>query len=220
VRSDAAPQRVHEDSLLRGLLRCAGCRYALKWIPQRNAPPRWVCRTIAGERGATHDCADPARIRSSQHDSLEAEIVAAFMDLAAGVAAERQDVEADIAGMARRAQDAEALLDELASIGVRRQLGAARWSSMMAEARADADHWRQAVVTAKAATRGIADRATLEDAWPGMTLDERQDALRAIVQAVMIGSGGEVVAIVPVWADVDLPRVGGHDFVARPWGDD
>jgi hypothetical protein len=36
----------------------------------------------------------------------------------------------------------------------------------------------------------------------------------------MVGAGGEMVAIVPVRVDADPPRIGGHDFVARPWGSD
>ena len=127
VRSTTQGPRVHEDSLLRGLLRCAGCRYALKRQPQRGSAPSWRCRTILRERSATHSCASPVRLNG--HDALEAErlVVERFMALASEVGARREDTDEDLGALERRVGEAEALLDELASLELRRELGAVRW---------------------------------------------------------------------------------------------
>jgi hypothetical protein len=217
VRSDAgADQRRHEDSLLRGLLRCSGCRYALKRMPQPEAPPRWRCRTLLTERSATHMCDSPAAITSRQSPEAEQTVIDAFMRLASGVGVEPAAVE-NIAELERRAQEAEALLDELSSLEVRATLGATRWGKLIAEAR-DSVEWSQhELATARAQSRTIGtDRITLEQAWADMTLPEQQDALRSIVQAVMVDASG-AVEVVPVWVEADLPRKGAKDFSARPW---
>ncbi len=60
----SSPQiaRVHPESVLRGLVRCSGCRYVLKRLHARTGPPRWRCRTIVSDRSATHECVRPAAI--------------------------------------------------------------------------------------------------------------------------------------------------------------
>jgi len=60
------------------------------------------------------------------------------------------------------------------------------------------------------------DRVTLEAAWIEMTLSERQEALRSIVQTVILASDG-TLDVVPVWVEADLPRTGSMGFVARRW---
>lgn len=223
VRSTTQGPRVHEDSLLRGLLRCAGCRYALKRQPQRESAPSWRCRTILRERSATHSCALPVRLNG--HDALEAEglVVERFMALASEVGARREDTDEDLGALERRVGEAEALLDELASLELRRELGAVRWGALVADARAGADTARHELAAAQGRARvaGGTDRATLEQTWQGMTLAERQGALRSVVQAVMIDARKRPVAervdVVPVWEGIDLPYKGSRNFAARRW---
>jgi DNA invertase Pin-like site-specific DNA recombinase len=230
VRSaPAVKDRAHSESLLRGLLRCAGCRYVLKRQPgRRGEHPRWLCRTVLTNRDATHDCEQPVRVRQSESAAIEEVVLKEFFRLATGVAAERSpdatsgDAERRLADAERRLADAEALLDELSSLEVRRSLGAERWNRMVSEARDDVERAEQEVAGARAMTRvGSIDVATLEEGWAGMTLPERQDALRSIVQAVMVEAGDAPVAervhVAPVWEAVDLPRKGAQGFVARPF---
>lgn len=223
VRSEPAARRVHEDSLLRGLLRCAGCRYVLKRLPQLSGrPPRWACRTMISDRAATHECSAPARLTQTQGIETEALVVAEFMALAQGVEAVSDTAAQEAEGAERRAQEAEALLDELSSLEVRRTLGAERWSTMTAAARESLEVAQRELGAVRARRRsvGTADRATLEEVWDEMVMAERQEALRSLVQAVMVRAGDAAVAdrvrVLPVWVDVDLPRKGA-EFTARPW---
>ena len=225
VRSTPRTARAHPESLLRGLLRCAGCRYALKrHVGRTGEHPWWACRTLLTERNATHDCESPVRVRQLESPEVERVVVAEFMRLAAGVAAERAP-DTSAADAERRLADAEALLDELSDLAVRKQVGAARWSRMVAEARGEVDRAGQDLATARAVSRvgGTVDAATLEEGWAGMALAERQEALRSIVQAVMVDAVpapvAERVHVIPVWESVDLPRkgAGAQGFVARPF---
>lgn len=216
VRSDVTV-REHDDSLLRGLLRCGGCRYVLKRLPSRTGPPRWRCRTLVAERGS-HECSAPAKLTGRDAERVEELVVQEFFALAADVAVEPSTTTAKVADLERAVRDSEALLDELSDVQVRKQLGAARWSKMVAEAREGMDQAAQDLARARAQASMLpgADRVTLERAWAGMTLPERQEALRSIVQAVVVGEDGGV-DVVPVWVDADLPRRGATGFRARPW---
>jgi site-specific DNA recombinase len=221
VRSDVK-RREHEDSLLRGLLRCSGCRYVLKRLPPpRGGPPRWRCRTVTTERAATHDCKAPATLTGREGEQIEALVVEKFMALAAGVAVEPSSTTAKVADPERKVRDAETLLDELSTLAVRERLGGDRWSRMVDEARGALDAGTQELARARAQARMLpgVDRMTLEAAWEGMTLPERQDALQSIVQAVMVDADGGI-DVVPVWVEADLPRRGAgvaNGFVARSW---
>jgi site-specific DNA recombinase len=217
VRSDVK-HRAYDDSLLRGLLRCAGCRYAMKRLPNRDKPPRWRCRTVTPERSATHECDAPATLTGREGEQVEAQVIEQFMALAAGVAVEPATTTAKVADLERHVKDAEMLLDEIATLPMREQLGSERWRRMVAEARESVDTAMQELARARAQARVLpgVDRVTLEAAWEAMTLAERQEALRSIVQAVMVDADG-IIDVVPVWVEADFPRKGNDGFVARPW---
>jgi site-specific DNA recombinase len=217
VRSDVSG-RDHDDSLLRGLLRCAGCRYVLKRLPNRTSPPRWRCRTVLAERAATHDCESPATLTGRQGIEVEAQVIEEFFAVAAGVAVEPSTTTAKVGELERGVRDAEALLDELSSLDIRAQLGAERWGRMVAEAREKASLATEELARSRAQARMLpgVDAVTLEAAWEGMTLPEGQEALRSIVQTVMVDSDGGI-DVVPVWEPADLPRKGANGFVARRW---
>lgn len=217
VRSDVNG-REYADSLLRGLLRCGGCRYVMKRLPHRNGSPRWRCRTMLAERAATHDCDHPAKLTGREGEQVEAQVIQEFMVLAAGVAAEPSTTMAKVADLEREVRDAEALLDELSALEQRKLLGAERWGRIVAEARENLDDATRKLARARAQATMLPgmDRVTLEAAWDGMTLAERQEALRSIVQAVMVNADGGI-DVVPVWVEADLPHQGTRDFAARPW---
>jgi len=173
------------------------------------------------ERSATHDCESPVRVRQLESAEIERVVIADFMRLAVGIGAERTP-DTTAADAERRLADAEAMLDELSSVDVRRNLGAARWTGMVAEARGEVENAEKDVATARAMSRvGTVDLTTLEEGWAGMTLEERQETLRSIVETVMVEAGDGPVAdrvhVIPAWEFVDLPRKGSRGFVARPF---
>jgi len=224
VRSAPSTPRIHDESLLRGLLRCAGCRYVLKrMVSSHGKPPRWRCRTVAG-KSATHECGAPAMLTGREAIEVERIVVSRFMELAGAVQVGRADDDGeDVAALERRLADAEALLDELASLDVRRELGADRWGRLVRDARESARDAQERVASARARLRvsPAADVASLQEEWDAMLLAERQEALRSMVQAVFVAAGGGPlggrVGVVAVWEPVELPRKGGGGFVARPW---
>lgn len=217
VRSSPSTGRAHPESLLRGLLRCAGCRYALKRLPTRAGKMRWVCRARMTGLSATHDCAEQAVVRASEAEALEALVVERFFALAVGEAVERGEGQADGAGAVAAA---EATLDELSSLELRRELGAKRWARMVADARSQLEQASRTLAReqARARTAG-ADAATLTALWEQAPLASRQEFLRGMIQAVMVTADGPLVDrvhVIPAWEPIDVPRKGG-DFLARPW---
>ena len=54
-----------------------------------------------------------------------------------------------------------------------------------------------------------------------MTLGERQQSLRDILQTVIVGADDVpldgALFVVKTWEPIDLPSSGVRDFVARPW---
>lgn len=211
--------RKHPESLLRGLLRCSGCRYVLKRLPAEHGKPvRWSCRTLVG--GSTHTCDAPARLTGSQGATVERLVIDQFKALAA-FSWDEAHPDDDIDGLRRQDAEAEALLDELSSLDVRRELGAARWSKMVAEARAAKEAAMERLASARVRVRPTGDSATIDVVWDAATDEERHAMLCSVVQAVMVDAGDlpavERVHVLPVWETVDLPRKGVRGFVARPW---
>jgi DNA invertase Pin-like site-specific DNA recombinase len=106
VRSAPTVERAHADSLLRGLLRCSGCRYVLKRQPgRRGERPRWSCRSLLTERSATHDCESPLRLRQAEDAEVEKIVLDEFMRLASGVGAERS-TDSNVTAVERRLANA------------------------------------------------------------------------------------------------------------------
>jgi site-specific DNA recombinase len=217
VRSSVAAPRLHEESLLRGMLRCAGCQYVMKRLPQRSGGFVWKCRSTLSERTATHDCATPARIRKAHADTVQAQVVEEFMRLAAGTGDVVQSEDHDDGHLAQEEAEAQAVLDELSSLEVRKRLGAERWLALTTEASRDLETKRQvrAVRDARAGA-GPLRREDLAAAWEAMSLSERQRALRSVVQAVMVRPD-ETIAVIPVWEPIDLPRPGPHAVAPGPF---
>lgn len=210
----------HPESLLRGSLRCAGCRYAMKRLPgERDRPPRWACRTVVPGYGATHECVSPARLTGLQGVAIESEVVGAMFRLVGERAFAGGDQEWDVGALERRRVEAAALLDELSSVTVRRDLGAERWGRMVGEARDELERVERDLADAHhQSARGAVDQASLRQVWDAAGAQERGELLRSVVQAVMI-DGNRVAGVIPVWEPVDVPRRGVRGFVARAWPD-
>ena len=216
--------RRHPESVLRGLPRCSGCRYVMKRLSGRHGdPPRWVCRTLAAA-GSTHTCAAPARLTGRENLEVQEHVIAEFMRLAVAAVYDEAHQEDDVPALEREAAEADALLDELSSLELRRSLGAARWTAMVDEARAAKDAATRSVTQARMRIKPAGDTATLAAAWEDADDATRHEFLCSVVQAVMIDAGArpavERVHVLPVWESVDLPRKGQQGFVARPWQPD
>jgi DNA invertase Pin-like site-specific DNA recombinase len=215
--------RKHPESIMRGLVRCSGCRYVMKRLPGLHGkPPRWVCRTIAADNGATHTCPAPAKLTGREAVQVEQHVIATFMTLAG--AEEWNQAHAtddDIHELQREAADAEALLDELSSLDIRRQLGAGRWSTMVTQAREAHENAMHCLAHAQLRIRPRQYTQTLPAVWELADTSERHELLCSVIQAVMIDAGTRSVAerthVVPVWETVDLPRKGVRGFIAHPW---
>lgn len=220
----ASPQidRVHPESVLRGLMRCSGCRYMLKRLRTRGSPARWRCWVLVSDGSVAHDCSRPAALTGRESEAVEQLVIDQFFALAGEQGATRVGDDASLSDLERRLADAEGLLDELSDLEVRRTLGATRWREMVAAARGDVD--RISVELAAARSRrsaSIGDRRSLEQAWAGMVLAERQQALGNVIKAVMVDAGDGPLAgrvhVIPIWEEIDIPRRGQRDFVARSW---
>lgn len=216
--------RAHPESPLRGLPRCSGCRYVMKRLPGRHGdPPRWACRTLVGS-GATHTCTAPARLTGRQAVEVEQHVVEEFMRLAAGEHYGDVDAVDDIEQLERADAEAEALLDELSSLDVRRSLGGPRWTAMVEEARQAKEVASQQLAQARLRVKPTGDSARMAAVWDAADVAGRHELLCSVVQAVMVDAGPlpavERVHVLPVWNNSDLPRKGQRGFVARPWHPD
>ncbi|WP_320672413.1 recombinase family protein [Patulibacter defluvii] len=224
VRSDGLT-RVHPESVVRGLLRCSGCRTVMKRLPGHiPTSSRWRCRAISPDRSASHECERPAMLMTKETPLVEAmviEHVLALGDQAIAGAADDDRVK----DLEARIVELDATLDELSSLDLRRQLGAERWGRMIAEARAERDDLHREAATARVTANRTASAPAigLRAVWDELDLAARQDALRSLLTCVFIDAGDapleERVHFVPVWEEVDLPRVGTSAFVYRPWPD-
>jgi hypothetical protein len=185
-------------------------------------PPRWACRTIAADKGATHTCAAPAKLTGREAVQVEQHVITTFMTLADAEAWDQaQATDDDIHELQREAADAEALLDELSSLDIRRQLGAGRWSTMVTQAREAHDNAMHRLAHTQLRIRPKQDTRTLPAVWELADTSERHELLCSVIQAVMIDAGTHAVAerthVLPVWENVDLPRKGLRGFIAHPW---
>lgn len=217
VRS--APTQEGQEVLLRGLLRCSGCRYTMKRLKARPGGERWRCRSITPERSGTHDCEAPAALTKRQAQETERVVVERFFALAAGETTVRIERDIDVPALERQVAEAEALLDELSSLELRRELGADRWGRMVRDARVSVQAAERELQIGRTQQPAVSDSKTLERLWDGMTALERGEALRGIVKAVMVDADGTVadrIHVVAAWEDVDLPRQGSL-FTPRRW---
>lgn len=174
-------------------------------------------------KAATHSCEEPARLTGRQTVEVEQHVVAEFMRLAVMDWDEAYGGD-DLEALERAEADAEALLDELSSLDLRRSLGPARWTAMVEEAREEKDAATQKSTQARLRAKPTGDRARMAAVWDAADDAERQELLSSVVQVVMIDAGQlpaiERIHVLPVWHNVDLPRKGQRGFAARPWQPD
>ena len=213
-----------ERSLLRGLLRCAGCRGTMRWERRRRVDGEtyWLTSCRAGQGDSANVCPDRARL-SDLEDAEQAVAAVVLQTLAqqARAAAEsaRDAGRAEQAALDRARATRDAFRDD---IGVQEALGMTQYVEGL-RARQDAvDVAERALEVAAPALRVRALHHNLPRRWPDLDDVARQQALANLLQCVFVrGSGphwsrrpvGERIHLVWRGDDVDLPtrgrRVGG-----------
>jgi site-specific DNA recombinase len=218
-RATEPGDRKTPELLLTGLLRCAGCRFAMKSSRQRSGRVAWACRAQGADQTAGHSCESPARTQATDGTRLEVIVVEAAKALLSGVYAQADDDHA-IERAQRSIAEVDALLDELSSLDVRDTLGPQRWTKLIQEAQIKRKLALSSLQAARKVTANPGARHWLTDDWNELTFDEQREQLRGIVKTVMVLSGSEPLAqrvhVVPIDAEVDLPRQG-RLAVITPW---
>jgi DNA invertase Pin-like site-specific DNA recombinase len=212
--------RTQKENLLTGIIRCAGCRYAM--TPAETSVKRGSGRTYVAvyrcrPEHAPGRCPSPSSITRK---SIEPYVEDAFRSEMAGT----RLVAAETGTKIEQAQDQLARLEaELATFAadttVREALGAAAYHAAI-QSRADG------VAAARETLRSLsASTTTLAgvETWDSLSVDERRRILGGAIDAVFIrrGSGADDRSLI-VWAgDLkgDLPTGGRGNgpITSYPW---
>jgi site-specific DNA recombinase len=219
--------------LLRGLVRCSGCRYTMQWYGNRSRGdmgPLYRCT----RSDHTGDCPAPSTIvakKAKRSMGLEDYVRdQAFARLPSGFPVESPtDVDIDLDGLEREVKLAEADLAAYAgSTAIMRAAGEKAFAAGL-------DTRREAMEAAQSALDEARRRAgvlqTMRDPredWESMSPLDRNEWLASMIQVVFVRQSqsngrGSITGASPgrvhiVWADeppLDLPRQGRRDYVMR-----
>lgn len=174
--------------LLSGILRCASCRYALRYSmgKTRHGKPRADYRCKAGGRAAS-DCPDPVSVSAS---AIEPYVVDVFLRRVEPAVA--REVANDTTELEARVVAAEMELDAILSADLRRAAG----EDSDAFIRAVTDR-REALEVARAELESAQVIGEMTDLsviglWPDLDLVEQRNLLASALDAVFIRPGGTV----------------------------
>lgn len=229
-----------ELTLLRGFLRCAGCRYTMSArVIHRNGArtPGVIIQCFrAGRNG---DCPAPASITAIREtgadDGLESLIVEMMFSRLERIEFEAVDESDDITRLEQRLQDARHEFERDSTDGELPQvLGREMWLKRCAALRVTTDN-AEAELEAALTAAGRRQRpvAELREEWQTMSDDEKRDHLASILQMVFVRSvspvgrpgdelrrGQLLDRIHPVWFDEpapEVPRQGFRGYEAHPF---
>lgn len=181
--------------LLSGLLRCAGCRYAMK--VSQNVRPEYRCKAARRENAAL--CDAPASIGLHIVEPL---VVERFMAEVGGSRMRR--VREDEAGAVRALEVAEAELDAALSGSLAAILDSDRRLALVAERQRAVDRARE-----RLARRPAPPAGDLEGLWPDLSLREQRQLLASALDCVFVRRGrGRRVHICWRGEAPELPRRG------------
>jgi len=236
LRADSKPA----PTLLRGLVRCGGCRYTML---AHHTKPGTTHEGFNYEcyRGNKSNCPSPGFITATRDNGaagVDDVVVELMWEYLGRVEFEGHDATVDLGALeqvrdrlvARREQDAED--DEM-----EQALGRAGWLKHLAsltvrvdQAQAEIDETLRQLGTARLPV------AVLREKWESgeMSLDEKRTQIASTVQAVFVRSGGRGgrrggelrrhdlrKRIDIVWANdpelVDVPRQGKRGYRVGPW---
>jgi DNA invertase Pin-like site-specific DNA recombinase len=218
VRSKITP-RSDYTFLLAGLIRCAGCSFAMAGTKQRRDNGRDSRRYQCKRVHAAGHCQACAVIQSEPVEEL---VSAAFLERYSSAAAETvQPAPVDVSVLEAELADAEAELVAFRDdLDYARLLGRSSHLDGIRARIAAVETAREALVRAPVASQAPYEKVDLAGYWPTATTAERRELLAAGIQAVMIRTGRrpveERVRIVWLGESVDLPRRGRANAV-RPF---
>jgi len=175
--------------LLAGILRCASCRYSLRYsmAKTRHGKPRADYRCQGASRGAG-GCPDPVSVSAA---AVEPYIVDEFLRRHSSEGAKRATDET--AEVRARVAEAEAELDAILSAELRAVLGEGSEAYLKAvrERQAALDRARSDLEAAEAISGRVA-AYSVEEVWPDLTVGEQRSLLAAGFDCVFVRPGGRV----------------------------
>lgn len=175
-----ADRRASETSLLAGLCRCAGCRFAVTRTRSRGV---YVLR--CRRRYAKGDCTQPLEVAAHL---VEPVVVERFFEALGpgGVLARPADAEAELDALRNELERAERELEAFVSTISVVDVGAMLYRQGVEKRQAAVDAARGELDAAAASGPALPDAVDLREAWDGMTVAERREILSAGLDAVFV----------------------------------
>lgn len=221
VKGGSGALRRDRSALLAGLIRCAGCRYAMRRTFTTYRDGRRVLIYSCAVRHTGGKCQAPAAVVAHRIEPLVVGEVLAFV----GDASTHEPPSAfdPIEAARRMLEDAEArLADYLADDELRETVGREAYLVGARQRQAAVDEAREALEEAKRTHYAVERRAaTLWEDWPTWDTGQRGDALRQALDAVYVqqGKGPIEDRTMILWAGEDRferPQRGTTSYTTRP----
>jgi len=191
--------------LLTGIIRCAGCRYALQGTTTSRGKRIYRC----GRKHASGICPEPASVDA---DRVEAAAVEAFWKLTRDLEAEpHADTAGDLRALQVKLEKDERRLVEWASPEVQEAIGEiAEYATGLRDRCAARDEAAAELGRHRASPpRGTrVETDTLSAAWERMSTEQRRDLLGLRFDTLALQRGGGLVVYPAGAGPVDLPRRG------------
>jgi DNA invertase Pin-like site-specific DNA recombinase len=235
-RHSVRPNYKPQDGLLTGLLRCAGCRYCMRYngsFEKSRPEAGYQCiRVSVGDR-----CPAPANMQARDstyrdYRGIEEWVVEQVWKRTDDVAYAPGSDEVDIDALESAVRITEADLVQYRddreledALGREHYLGGIttrREAVVQAQQALDDARLRQGVAVPEHIRR-------LRERWDDLTIAERRDALSMVIKTIFCakkgtyGNGASHSRVHIVWADdpagaeLDLPRQGRRDYTATPF---
>jgi site-specific DNA recombinase len=179
------------SGLLSGLIRCAGCSYAMKPSMGRTRHGKRFLEYRCKPDKAGGRCPSPASIKSNVIEPYVIENLFRFATGASGASVEASD---DGEHLAKTLADAEAELEAVLDGRLSRALGGDQSELFLrtVEKRREAVADLRARLEQEAESRHPAQiELDLDAAWPDLTLDDRRRLLHSVFDSVFIRSVGQ-----------------------------
>lgn len=194
VKGVAPGRSGRASGLLSGLVRCAGCRYAMKLSQgkTRHGKPftEYRCKSARAE-AAGGRCAAPAAIKSSVIEPFVLdrfwEIVSDYRGRGSRVSDELQDAEQAL-------RSAEAELDATLDRRLADALGGAqatRYIKLVGERKAAVDDAKQLLLEARRKAEVALPEVELRAIWPDLSLYEQRKLLALVFDCVFVRRSGQ-----------------------------
>jgi site-specific DNA recombinase len=216
------PGPIHEEgALLAGLIRCAGCRYAMRRTFTTYRDGRRVQLYSCQVRHTGGRCPAPANVMAHHVEPL---VVATFLVMAAGTRWQSEAGDQEVLeGARRRLEHADGRLAAfLADAELQDAVGREAFLREAQQRREAVDEAREELEHAEKATHASTRRTfALAEEWPEWDRARQADLLRAALDAVYVRKGRGPIEdrALLLWSGEDAfdkPRRGTTDYVTTP----